>query len=110
MVSTSGAEAEGQSESQSDTTSGSLPPPPSTPGPPQPVGLEELPSDIFHQLRQILAGLLALAAGLYDAWVEGHNGGFDVSFDTILVLTGLYLISGAKGLMPQRLVGKDIGK
>lgn len=106
----SGPDPEDRRVPRQDSGSSSPPPLPSTPEQPLPVGLEELPSDTFHQVRQILAGVLSLAAGLYDAWIEGHNGGFDISFDTILVLTGLYLISGAKGLMPQRLVGKDIGK
>lgn len=58
-----------------------------------------LESDPWHQLRQVLAGVLALVAGLYDAWIMGSARGFDISFDTVLVLTGLYLISGASSLM-----------
>lgn len=58
-----------------------------------------LESDPWHQLRQVLAGVLALIAGLYDAWIMGSARGFDISFDTVLVLTGLYLISGASSLM-----------
>lgn len=68
---------------------------------PPPAG-DELPSDKWHQIRQVVAGLMAFGAGLYDAWVEGQNRGFDISFDTVLILTGLYLISGAEGLLPEK--------
>lgn len=74
---------------------------PNEPPKPPPAG-DELPSDKWHQIRQVGAGLLSFAAGLYDAWVQGRNSGFDISFDTVLILTGLYLISGAEGLLPEK--------
>lgn len=59
-----------------------------------------MPSDLAHQVRQVAAGLLAFGAGLYDAWAKGTHEGFDISFDTVLILTGLYLISGVQTLAP----------
>jgi hypothetical protein len=77
---------------------------PKPPAEPETVRLsteEALPADLPHQARQVIAGLLALVVGVYDAWWKGaDHQGFDISFDTVLLMTGLYLISGVKGIAP----------
>ena len=77
------------------------PKPPAAPGTVRHSNGEELATDLPHQARQVIAGLLALIVGVYDAWWKGvEHQGFDISFDTVLLMTGLYLISGVKGIAP----------
>lgn len=53
-----------------------------------------------HWYREPIAGVIALAVGVYDAWMYGRDKGLTSSLDEILILTGVALIAGVRNLFP----------
>jgi hypothetical protein len=83
----------------------SPPPPPPTP---TPTSFDSNPATVLpveaaravlqHWWREPLAGLLALAIGVYDSWKFGRDAGLSASLDEALVIGGIVLIAGSKHL------------
>ena len=70
------------------------------------IPLETARANLLHWWREPIAGVIALAAGLFDTWHYGREGGLSTNVDEILVLGGIVLIAGSRrlfaGTLPPR--------
>lgn len=55
---------------------------------------------LLHWWREPIAGLLAVAIGVGDAWHFGRDAGLSSNIDELLIMGGIILVAGSRRLFP----------
>ena len=73
-------------------------PSPSEADPTEIIPLEAARAALLHWWREPIAGLIAVAVGVFDTWYYGKDAGLSSKIDELLILGGIVLIAGSRKL------------